>query len=96
MGHQTPADDNRSSSDESLMAALEEVSFSVVPAAGDGLLIRERGLGVSPQASQQVRADGVEKVVAPEVEAVNEGECRIRSFDFGHRHGAIEGQDWAR
>jgi hypothetical protein len=58
---------------------LQEVALGRVLGTGDRRLVRQSGLGVSAQASEQVGADRVEQVEALEVEAVDEGERRIRS-----------------
>ncbi len=77
-------------------AALEKGELGRILGAGDRSLVGERRLGGAAQTSQQVGADGMEQVVAVEVEAVDEGERRIRSFDLGHRDRPVERDDRGR
>src|SRR6266540_610143 len=83
-----------SSWSQRLELALQEVALGGVLGAGDRRLVRHRRLAAPAQAAEQVGADGVEQVVALEVEAVDEGERRIRSLDLRDR--AVEGHDRAR
>src|SRR6266542_264200 len=77
-----------SSWSQRLELALQEVALGGVLGAGDRRLVRHRRLAAPAQAAEQV--------VALEVEAVDEGERRIRSLDLGHRDRAVEGHDRAR
>src|SRR5919204_3627199 len=53
-----------------LAAALEEGALGPVGGAGDRRLVGQRRLGGAAKASQQVGTDGVEQVVAVQVEGV--------------------------
>src|SRR5215211_832396 len=75
--------------------ALQEVALGRVLGAGDRGLVRQRRLGVAAEASQEIGADGVEEVVAVEVEAVDERERRVGPVDLGHRDGAVQRDDRA-
>ena len=57
---------------------------------------RPRRLGAAAEPAQQVGADGVEEVVAVEVELVDERERGLRPVDLGDRDGAVERDDRAR
>src|SRR5438128_1291962 len=79
-----------------LTAALQEVALSHILGEGDRRLVRQRCLGVAPQATEQIGANRVEHVIATEVEAVDKGERRVRSLDLGDRDRAVERDDRAR
>ena len=78
------------------MAALEEFSLGRVLGAANRLLIGEHGFGFSTDASEQVRANGVEEVVIPQGQALDDDERRRRPLDLGHRHRAVQCHDRAR
>ncbi len=66
-------------------AAGQEVALRRVRGKGDCRLVRLRRLGVTAEPPEEIGADGVEEVVALEIEGLDEGERRIRPFDLGQR-----------
>jgi hypothetical protein len=78
-----------------LTDALQEVALARVVRAGDCRQVGRRRFVVPANAPEQVGADRVEKVIALEIEAVEESERRIRPFDLCHGNRAVEGHDRA-
>src|ERR1700724_3282803 len=77
-------------------APLQEVALGCVLGAGDRRLVRQPRFGVAAEAPEQVGADGVEQVVARQVEAIDHGERGVRSLDLGYRDRTVEPDDRAR
>src|SRR5205823_10949969 len=73
-----------------LTAAQQEVPLGGILGAGDRRLVRSRRFSVTSKAAEKVGSDGVEQVVAIELEAVQESECGIRSLDLGDRDRAVQ------
>ena len=75
---------------EFLTTALQECALGRVLGSRDGGLVRARRLGVAAKAPEEIRTNGVEQVVATEVEAIDDRQCRIRSLYLSHRDRAVE------
>src|SRR3954471_5886702 len=76
--------------------AEKKLALGLVGRPGGRRLVGGGGLGVAAQAPQEVGADGVEYVVAVEVERVHQREGGAGAAELGHRHGAVECDDGAR
>ena len=76
--------------------AGEEVSLGRGRCERGCTVVGVGGLGRPVQAAQQVRPGGVERVVAVEIEAVDQRERYVRAVDLAHRDGSVQRDDWRR
>ena len=63
---------------------------------GDRARVRRGCFRRAAQASQEVGADGVKKVVHRDLCGIDEAQRRFRSLDFRHRDGAVQRDDRVR
>jgi len=74
-------------------AALQEAAVGVRGHELQRSLVRRLGVGFAAEAAQELGSGRVEVVVAVELEAVDEGERRLRVAGLGDRGGLIQLDD---